>query len=73
MYWYIPKGANLQFVFYRNDAQSDAPILVKVLLNEHEAVLPFKSDTFPYYKWDDFVSFYEGILKDSPANNLEMR
>lgn len=72
MYWYIPKAGNLQFIFYRSEDAS-APVLVKVLLNEHEAVLPVATDSFPYYKWDDFLAFYENILKDSPANNLRPR
>lgn len=72
MYWYIPKAGNLQFVFYRSEDEG-APVLVKVLLNEHEAVLPIATDMFPYYKWDDFLAFYENLLKDSPANNLSPR
>ena len=72
MYWYIPKAGNLQFIFYKGKKKND-PILLKVLLNEHEAVLPVPTDNFPYYKWDDFLAFYENILKDSPANNLRPR
>ena len=72
MYWYIPKAANLQFIFYKSE-DKNAPILLKVLLNEHEAVLPIKSDNFPYYKWEDFLSFYENILANSPAKDLKMR
>ena len=72
MYWYIPKAANLQFIFYKSE-KSDSPILLKVLLNEHEAVLPVKTDSFPYYKWDDFLSFYENIIDGSPAKELKLR
>lgn len=73
MYHYIPKAANLQFIFYKNPKDNNAPIILKVLLNEHEAVLPVPTTQYPYYKWSDFKDFYENILKDSPANSLKLR
>ena len=33
-------------------------ILVKCLLNGEEATLPVPTDSYPYYKWSDFKTFY---------------
>ena len=60
---YIPKAGNIQFVFY---GKKGAPVLVKVLLNEHEATLPVETDKFPYYEWDKVKAFYQNILDNSP-------
>lgn len=60
-YEIFPMGCNIQMVFYRNPAAVD-DVLVKVLLNEHEATLPFKTDMFPYYRWRDIKPYYEQKL-----------
>lgn len=60
---YIPKAGNLQFIFY---GKKNAPVLIKVLLNEHEATLPVETDNFPYYEWDKVKAFYQDILSQSP-------
>lgn len=54
-YKIFPMGANVQFIFYRNEEND---IIVKVLLNENEAKLPLKSKIEPYYKWSDVKDFY---------------
>ena len=48
-------AANVQLVFYRNK-QGD--VLVKALHNEAEVRLPLKSDCAPYYRWEEFRSYY---------------
>lgn len=53
----FPMGANIQFVFYRENPQ-DQDVLVKVLLNENEARLPIKSSDEPYYKWSEVRDYY---------------
>lgn len=53
----IPMAANIQIIFYRSD-DTRKPLLVKVLLNEHEARLPISSDIEPYYRWSDLKSYY---------------
>ena len=73
-----PMAANVQIVFYKS-AKMGAPILVKVMLNEIEQTLPVTCDpqgpsagsrTFkncpaaPYYRWEDFRSFYEKIAEN---------
>ena len=61
----IPKACNIQMVFYRpigtvgNRAED---ILVKVLLNEHEATLPVTPAIGPYYRWTDLKRYYERKL-----------
>lgn len=60
---YIPKAGNLQFIFY---GKRNAPVLIKVLLNEHEATLPVETDKFPYYEWEKVKAFYLNILANSP-------
>ena len=52
-----PMAGNLQIVFYHKNADDRNPLL-KVLLNEKEAVLPLPSDLAPYYRWSDFRDFY---------------
>lgn len=52
----VPMGANLHFVFYRSESNSE--ILFKVLLNGKEAHLPLQTDSFPYYSWKTFRQKY---------------
>ena len=40
-------------------------ILVKCLLNGHEASLPLPSDTYPYYKWEDFKTYYQKVVDNA--------
>ena len=61
----IPKACNIQMVFYRpvgTTGNRADDILVKVLFNEHEAVLPFTPVTGPYYRWADLKHYYERKL-----------
>ena len=64
LYWQdyniFPMACNIQMVFYRPVA-GDGDILVKVLLNEHEATLPVSTDG-PYAHWDDLKAYYEAKL-----------
>lgn len=59
-YWcdsYIsPMATNVQFIFFRSE--SDDVILVKVLHNETPCHLPLSKDLFPYYRWEEFKSYY---------------
>ena len=50
-YEVFPMAANIQMVYYRKLGSDD--ILVKILLNEHEATLPIATDVAPYYHWTD--------------------
>ena len=55
-----PMGANLQIIFYRNQANK---VIVKFLLNEEEVTLPLKSGTSPYYTWEEVRGFFEKQIK----------
>lgn len=61
-YNYFPMGCNIQLVFYRpskkGTGNKPGDVLVKVLLNEQEARLPFKTKTWPYYRWSDLRDYY---------------
>ena len=50
-YEVFPMAANIQMIFYRKAGSDD--VLVKILLNEHEATLPIATDCAPYYHWLD--------------------
>ena len=61
----IPKACNIQMVFYRpvgTTGNKADDILVKVLLNEHEALLPVKPANGPYYRWTDLRRYYDKKL-----------
>ncbi len=61
----IPKACNIQMVFYRpvgTVGNKMTDVLVKVLFNEHEATLPVKPVTGPYYRWSDLKEYYEKKL-----------
>ena len=52
-------------VFYRpmgTTGNSPDDILVKVLLNEHEAILPVNPVQGPYYRWSDLRRCYDQKL-----------
>lgn len=69
-YKVFPMAANLQWVFFR---KAGAPILVKFLLNEHEATLPaaVKPVSGPYYKWEDVKAYFEQKLAAEPQIEAE--
>ena len=52
-----PFGGRIVMVHYRRD-RNDSDQLVKVLLNGHEARLPFPTDCPPYYHWNDVKRYY---------------
>ena len=53
----FPKACNIQMVFYE-PMHGQKDILVKVLLNEHEATLPVKAVEGPYCRWNDLRNYY---------------
>jgi len=62
----FPKACNVQMVFYRPVGSSGNradDILVKVLLNEHEAKLPVATVDGPYCRWSDLKRYYEQKLE----------
>jgi len=52
-----PLSSNIQWIIYKK--ANNPGYLVKVLLNEKEArITGLKTNTYPYYKWDDLKAFY---------------
>ena len=56
-YRIAPLGGSIEMIHYRSE-RGDPDVLVKVLLNGHEARLPIKSDCAPYYHWNDVKRYY---------------
>ncbi len=59
----FPMACNIQMVFYRPVGGAAGDVLVKVLINEHEAQLPVGQDTAPYCRWADLKHYYENKLE----------
>lgn len=73
-YEIFPMACNLQMVFYRPDGSVNPDdVIVKVLLNEEEVVLPIDQVAPSFYAWKDLRSYYadklalSGIDVDKPA------
>lgn len=56
-----PMASNVQIVFFRN---SKGDVIIKILHNEKEAHIPVRTDSWPYYKWNDVKGYYINRLKD---------
>ena len=56
-YRIAPLGGSIEMIHYRSE-RGDPDVLVKVLLNGHEARLPIESDCAPYYHWNDVKRYY---------------
>lgn len=56
------KAANIQLIFYR-PTSGEGEVLVKCLLNGSEATLPLPSDSYPYYRWSDFKTYYKQLIE----------
>ena len=60
-YEIFPMGSNIQIVFYRPNLPGlikEDDILVKVLLNEEETLLPVTPFSGNYYRWSDLRNYY---------------
>lgn len=53
-----PMAANLQMIFYKNRKNH---VLVKFLHNENEVHIPIKTNSFPYYQWNDVKTYLENL------------
>lgn len=49
-----PMAANIQMIFYRN---KNDDVIVKILHNERPVAVNMKSDSYPYYRWDDLKEY----------------
>ena len=62
-FYKVPMGASLQIVFFRK--RSSQEILIKLMLNEEEAVLPFPAFNGPFYRWSDFKNYYGPMIQET--------
>ena len=53
-------ATNLQIILYRNKS---GKIFVRSLINERDATLPIKSNTAPFYSWEEFSKYILNNLK----------
>lgn len=60
-YEIFPMACNVQMVYYRKPGSDD--VLVQVLFNEQPAKLPFETDCFPFYHWNEIKPYYVNKLK----------
>ena len=76
--WYsyriFPMGSNIQIVFYRPTSQK-GEVLVKALLNEHEATMPHLTPACGkvYYKWSDVRNYIVEKIKEYDARYEEAK
>lgn len=59
-----PMCANLQIVFFNKKGGTPNDVLVKFILNEHEARIPVATETYPYYRWAEVKEYYTKILSE---------
>lgn len=52
----FPEGNHIQLVFYRRHFD-DPDVVLKVLVDDKEIVLPLPTSQSPYYKWSTFRSY----------------
>ena len=65
-YWrsdQIPMASNLQLIFFRS--KKNPEILVKVLYNGHEAMLPLPEAAPSFYPWSAFKDFYGKLISET--------
>jgi len=69
-YKVFPMAGNVQWIFYKKPGSAD--ILIKFLLNEHEASLGNNvvTDCFPYYHWADVRAYFKTKLARIPQITL---
>lgn len=57
-YKVAPMAGNVQLIFFKNHDNPEAPVLVKLLLNETEQTIPVATDNWPFYNWEDVRRHY---------------
>lgn len=55
----VPMAANVQIQLYRNKA---GEVLVRLMLNEKDMILPIECKTAPFYPWNEFRKLVEGNM-----------
>jgi hypothetical protein len=64
-YRIFPMGGNIQMIFYQNPQNAAAPVIVRILLNEHEATLPISpiAGTEYFYNWNEVKAMLLNRIK----------
>lgn len=57
-YKVAPMAGNVQLIFFRHEENPEAPILVKLMLNEEEQEIPLEPVKWPFYDWDAVKAHY---------------
>ena len=57
-YKVAPMAGNVQLIFFKNSFDPQAPVLVKIMLNEEEQTLPIPAFQGPFYDWNDLRAYY---------------
>ena len=57
----VQMASNIRFIFYRRGAE----VIVKAQHNESDIDLPVNSFDGPYYRWEDFKTFYQKLIDDA--------
>lgn len=57
----VPMASNIRFIFCRRGAD----VIVKAQHDESDILLPLKSFSGPYYRWEDFKIFYRKLIDDA--------
>lgn len=57
-YKVAPMAGNIQLIFFKNEANPDSPVLVKIMLNEEEQVIPIEPVKWPFYDWEAVKAHY---------------
>lgn len=61
-YKVAPMAGNVQLIFFRKEKDPNAPVLVKLMLNEEEQHIPVQTDQWPFYRWEDVRDYYSKKL-----------
>ena len=67
----VPMAANLQMIFFRHK-KNPSDIIVKLMLNEHEAKIPLATDMAPFYHWDDLRAYCMEAMEKAEAYQFQM-
>lgn len=73
-----PMASNMQAIFFRlagseitpgntgaASQNSEAPVLVKFMMNEQDVLLPIPSEIAPFYSWEDAREFLQGRVDEA--------
>lgn len=71
-----PMASNLQMILFRPAGADNAKpedILVKFMMNEHDVLLPIKSDNAPFYRWSDARTFLKSRVEAADKSIADTR